>query len=181
MRPRPTLGESRALLSLTAQQQYLYGGTSNLTETYIAQRNGLFANINLVNAMPKADGFYALYIKEERDIHFRLFQSDNEPRPELGRFLGFCQATAPTNVVVWQARTNYLPLVTAGQFPVFADRNATLDGLMSTNFAPAQIVYLPGNARNQVTVTNVGNARIKSCEVTSHKVSADVTASFCKS
>jgi hypothetical protein len=177
MQPRPTLGESRALLSLTAQQQYLYGGTSNLTETYIAQRNGLFANINLLNAMPKADGFYALYIKEERDIHFRLFQSDSEPRPELGRFLGFCQATAPTNVVVWHARTNYLPLVTAGQIPIFADRKTTLEGLMSTNFAPGQMVYLPGSASNEVTVTSSGGARIKSLEITSHKVTADVSAS----
>ena len=177
MRPRPALGESRALLSLTAQQQYLYGGTSNLTETYIAQRNGLFANINLVNAMPKADGFYALYIREERDIHFRLFQSDSEPRPELGRFLGFCQATAPTNVVVWHARTNYLPLVTAGQIPIFADRKATLDGLMVTNFAPERIVYLPESASNEVRVTSSGGARIRSREVTSHKVSAEVSAS----
>jgi len=177
MRPRPTLGESRALLSLTAQQQYLYGGTSNLTETYIAQRNGLFANINLVNAMPKADGFYALYIKEERDIHYRLFQSDNGPRPELGRFLGFCQATAPTNVVVWEARTNYSPLVTAGQIPIFADHKATLEGLMSTNFAPEQIVYLPGSASNEVTVTSIGAAQIKSREVTSHRISVDVSAS----
>jgi hypothetical protein len=177
MRPRPTLGESRALLSLTAQQQYLYGGTSNLTETYIAQRNGLFANINLVNAMPKADGFYALYLKEERDIHFRLFQSDNEPRPELGRFLGFCQATAPTNVVVWHGRTNYLPLVTAGQIPVFADRKATLEGLMSTNFAPERIVYLPISASNEVTAASAGTARLMSREITSHKVSLDVSAS----
>jgi len=177
MRPRPTLGESRALLSLTAQQQYLYGGTSNLTETYIAQRNGLFANINLVNAMPKADGFYALYIKEERDIHFRLFQTDNEARPELGRFLGFCQATAPTNVVVWHARTNYLPLVTAGQLPIFADRKETLEGLMSTNFAPEQVVYLPISVSNDVKVASPGTARLKSREITSHKVSVDVSAS----
>jgi hypothetical protein len=177
MQPRPTLGESRALLSITAQQQYLFGSTSNLTETHIAQRNGLFANINLVNAMPKADGFYALYIKEERDIHFRLFQTDNEPRPELGRFLGFCQATAPTNVVVWHARTNYLPLVTAGQLPIFADRKETLEGLMSTNFAPEQVVYLPISVSNDVTVTSAGTARLKSQEVTSHKVSVDVSAS----
>ena len=177
MRPRPTLGESRALLSITAQQQYLYGGTSNLTETHIAQRNGLFANINLVNAMPKADGFYALYIKEERDIHFRLFEGTNEARPKLGRFLGFCQATAPTNVVVWHGTTNYLPMVTAGQVPLFADRKATLEGLMSTNFVPEEMVYLPSNATSQVTVTNVGAARIRSREVTAHKVSVDVSAS----
>jgi hypothetical protein len=177
MRPRPTLGESRALLSLTAQQQYLYGGTSNLTETYIAQRNGLFANINLANAMPKADGFYALYIKEEREVHYRLFQTDNEPREALSRFLGICQVTAPTNVVVWHARTNYLPLVTAGPLPIFADRKATLSGLMSTNFLPERMVYLPSSASNEVSVTSPGAARIKSREVTSHKVSVDVDAS----
>lgn len=177
MRPRPTLGESRALLSLTAQQQYLYGGTSNLTETYIAHRNGLFANVNLVEAMPKADGFYALYLKEERDVHYRLFRSDDGPRPELGRFLGFCQATAPTNVVVWQARTNYLPMVTVGQLPIFADRKTTLDGLMSTNFVPEQIVYLPSSASNEVRVTSPGAVQIKSRKVTSHEVSVDVSAS----
>jgi len=176
MHPRPELGESRALLSLTAQQQYLYGSTSNLTETYIVQRNGLFANINLLHGMPKADGFFALYLKEERDIHYRLFQNDNEPRPGLGRFLGFSQATAATNVVVWRARTNYLPLVTAGQIPIFADREARLEGLMSTNFAPEQMVYLPSSTSNEVTVMSAGAVRIKSREVTSHKISVDVSA-----
>ncbi len=177
MQPRPTLGQSRALLSLDAQEQYLYSGTSNLTETYVAQRNGLFANINLLEGMPKADGFYALYFTEERDIHYRIFQTDNQPRPELGRFLGFSQVTSPTNVVVWHARTNYLPLVTAGQFPVFADRKTTLDGLMATNFVPEQIVYLPVSASNKVTVTSAGTARIKSREVTSHRISVEVSAS----
>ena len=178
MQPRPALGKSRVLLSLDAQQQYHYAGTSNLTETYIALRNGLFANINLLEGMPKADGFYALYFTEERDIHFRLFQSDNQPRPELGRFLGFSQVSAPTNVVAWHARTNYLPVVTAGQLPVFADRKTTLDGLMSTNFVPERIVYLPESASNEVHVAGPGGAaRITSREVTPHKVSVNVSAS----
>jgi len=177
MKPRPTLGESRALLSLTAQQQYLFGSTSNLTETFIAQRNGLFADINLVEGMPKADGFYALYIKEEREVHFRLYRTDDEARPGLGRFLGLCQVTAPTNVVVWHARTNYLPWVTAGQVPIFADPKTTLEALMATNFVAEHVVYLPLQASNEVRVPSGGAAQIKSCDVTSHRISAEVSAS----
>jgi hypothetical protein len=176
MRPRPTLGESRAALSVKAQNQYLFGATANMTETHIAHRNGLFCNINLVEAMPKPDGFYALYIAEERDVYNRLFQDENNLRVELGRFLGFCQVTAPTNVVVWHARTNYLPLVTAGQVPIFADRDATLNALASTNFAPESVVYLPPGASNQVNGIKLGAATIRSREVKTHRVSVNVTA-----
>jgi hypothetical protein len=177
MKPRPTLGESRAALSLTAQQQYVYAATPNLTETHIAHRNGLFANVNLVEGMPKADGFYALYLKEERDIHFRLFRDQDDPRPELGRFLGFSQVTAPTNVVVWHARTNYLPLVTTGQLPIFADPQTTLYALMSTNFAPENVVYLPPHASNQLHGISPGAAVIRSREIKADRVSVNVTAS----
>jgi hypothetical protein len=176
MKPRPTLGESRAALSVKAQNQYIFGATANMTETHIAHRNGLFCNINLVEAMPKADGFYALYIAEERDVYNRLFQDENNLRVQLGQFVGVCQSTAPTNVVVWHARTNYLPLVTTGQLPVFADRVPTLYALMSTNFAPERVVYLPLQASNQVRGIRLGAATIKSREVKAHRVSVNVTA-----
>jgi hypothetical protein len=177
MRPRPTLGESRAALSITAQEQYVFGATPNLTETHIAHRNGLFANINLVEAMPKADGFYALYIKEERDVASRMFQDENNPRSELGRFLGLSQVTAPTNVVVWHARTNYLPVVTTGQLPIFEDSETTLYALMATNFAPERVVYLPLHASNQVHGISPGAAIIKSRDIKTERVSLNVTAS----
>jgi hypothetical protein len=177
MQPRPRLGESRALLTLTAMQRFHSPGTSNLTETHLVHRSGLYDNCNLVDAIPKADGFFALYIREERDIHFRLYETDDRPRPALGRFLGISQVSGATNVLTWEARSGFLPFISAGQQPIFADRNATLAGLIATNFVPEKFVYLPPAAENEVRVVQPQAARVISAQVGRHKMEAEVEAS----
>jgi hypothetical protein len=176
MKPRPTLGESRAMLSFTGHKRYNLGGTSNLMETHIAQRNGLFANLNLLEAMPKADGFYALYPRHERHIHYRIHWTDEEPRYELGRFLGLSQVTSPSNIVVWQHRTNYMPMITAGQSPVFAQAAENLKLIISTNFIPEKVVCFEPETRGDVGDVMSGAARIVSHRVTAHAVTAEVEA-----
>jgi hypothetical protein len=175
--PRPRLGESRAALTIHARTVFTRAGTSNLTQTYLCLRNGLLANANLIDKIPKVDGFYALWIREARDVELRLFKTDDDVRPGLGRFMGISQLTSDTNLMAWEAQPGYLPMVTAGQQPVFLSSGKTLAALMNTNFSPETVVFLPETARGRIRATNSGTARVISSTVREHRVEAEIEAS----
>jgi hypothetical protein len=177
MQPRPVLGQSRALLTLSAIERFHSPGTSNVTETHLVHRSGLYDNCNLVDRIPKADGFFSLYLQSERAIHYRLYETDSRPRVALARFLGISHVSGETNILAWQPLSGFLPLVTAGQQPIFADREATLAGLVATNFNGAQMVYLPPDAQREVQVQHARAARVISTRVDHHKIEAEVEAS----
>ena len=174
--PRPQLGASRAALTVEALNGFQSAGTSNLTQTFLLMRNGMFANANLVEKIPKADGFYPLSIKEARNVVLRLFRTPHKPRDGLGRLVGISQIVSATNLAVWEPRRDYLPMITAGQRPAFANPADTLAGVMATNFAPEAIVFLPEAARGRISATNSGQARIVSFDVQEHSLRAEVEA-----
>ena len=74
--------------------------------------------------------------------------------PRLEDFMGVSQITAPDQIFHWQSRSNFLPLVTAGQKPVFLDDADTLRALTQPDFDGSKIVFLPPEAKSLVTVTN---------------------------
>jgi hypothetical protein len=175
--PQPKLGESRAVLSIEARTVFGHAGTSNLTQTFLCLRNGLFANANLIEKIPKADGFYALSIKPAREIEYRLFETDSEPRAALARFIGMSHVTCATNLMRWDARSGYMPLLTAGQKPMFLNRTDSLAALMATNFSPESVVLLPATARDCVQATASPSATVLSSTVNEHHIEAELQAS----
>jgi len=174
--PRPIFGDSRAMLSREASKVFYNLGPTNLVEGYIGRRLGLNRNCNLLDDIPKVDGFYSLYLLEEHDVERRLYGADDQPRSALVSFLGVSQISARGNILAWEARTNYLPLVTAGQAPLFADAEATLAGLSISNFAPREIVYLPPAAKTNILVKNGSRAEIISRRTSAHQIEAVVEA-----
>jgi hypothetical protein len=78
----------------------------------------------------------------------------------LEDFLGVAQITAPDAMFHWRARTNFLPLVTAGQKPVFLDDQNALAALTQTDFAGGKVVFLPPEMKSFVTVSNQTTAKI---------------------
>jgi hypothetical protein len=174
--PRPLFGDSRAMPSLEANRVFYNLGPTNLVEGYLGRRLGLDRNCNLLDDIPKVDGFYSLYLAEEKDVEVRLYGADDRPRPELADFLGVSQVSAKGNIVNWEARTNYLPLVTAGQAPVFADAKTTLAALSSGHFVPREIVYLPPTAKTNILVKNRSRADIISQRASAHQIEVVVEA-----
>jgi len=175
--PWPVLGQSRAVLSIRAHNVFGHAGTSNLTQTLLCLRNGLFANANLVEKIPKADGFFALSIKTTRDVEYRLFDAQQELRTPVARFIGMSQLTCPTNLMRWEARSGYMPVLTAGQRPVFLNQRKTLSALLATNFSPESVVFLPEAARNCVRAVASPAATVLSLKMSEHRIEANVEAS----
>ena len=174
MNPLPRLGESRALLTLSALEGIRFSNVSSLTDGHLLTRVTLFDNCNLLDGVPKADGFYSLYLAAERDVHFRLFATDSQPREGLADFLGVSHASSPTNFFEWLPREKHMPMLNVGQRPVFLDRTNTLKHLISEAFHPREEVLLPLEARAVTTAMASRQSLIVTQRVTSHLIEAEI-------
>jgi hypothetical protein len=173
---KPKAGESRAMLSKAALYKFFINQEPDLLKGYLTSRLALSDNCNLLDAIPKLDGFFPLYLREERELIARLYFSTNVLAARLADFLSISQITAEGKKAVWEPRANYLPVVTAGQRPMFRDGPSTLDALMDGGFEPRQVVYLPLEARGAIHVTNVTTARITKDRFTARRIETEVEA-----
>ena len=117
MQPQPALGKSRAMVSPKAAMEFISFAVSDPKNNFLAKRLGYCANCNLLDAVPKVDGFFSLTPRESDDVMSLLYGTTNADFPRLEDFLGVSQITAPDEFFHWQSRTTFLPLVTAGQNP----------------------------------------------------------------
>jgi hypothetical protein len=174
--PLPRHGQSRAMLTPEADNGLRRGGLASGMNDYLASRQGLFSNCNLLEDIPKVNGFYSLFIRESTDIWALIYQQTNTSPTALLDFLCVSQITAPGEVFEWQSRPSCLPFVTFGQRPVFADPRITLHSLMGTNFNPHAEVYLPAEAEPFVRIAGQSAGRIENAKFTAHRAEVSIFA-----
>jgi hypothetical protein len=179
MNPQPELGGSRAMLSPGSALELTRFAVSSAKNNFLAKRMGYCANVNLLDAVPKVDGFFSLTPRGFDTVLSRLYDDPQGRWSELERFMGVSQYagySTPDIIHRWQARTDYLPLVTAGQKPVFADDSAALQILAGNEFNATNSVLLPPEARSAVTVSNRTNVHISGLRWTNQRVDFDTQA-----
>jgi hypothetical protein len=159
----PALGESRAMLSSGADRALGLLANSDLLQLYLGQRAELYENCNLLDRIPKVDGFFGVHLAWQQKIAALL--NNANPPPRLLEFLGVSQIASPRMLFTWDSQTNFMPLATIGQKPVFCDDEAALAALASLEFSPRQIVYLPSDARSSVQAVADSSARVVSSDV----------------
>jgi len=86
------------------------------------------------------------------------------------------EARGALQAAKWVARTNYLPVLTAGQQPVFKSDAAALNAMCSSNFNPRTTVFLPESARQSVNVSNETVCAVQRDRYRQNEVEADVAA-----
>jgi hypothetical protein len=177
MQPQPALGESRAMVTPAAAMDFIRFALSDPKNNFLAKRLGYCANCNLLDAVPKVDGFFSLLPRESDGLISLLYGATNADFPRLEDFLGVSQITAPDEFFHWQPRRTFLPLVTAGQKPVFLDDTNTLRALGQNSFDGSKIVFLSPEAKPLVTATNQTNARVLNSKFTPQRVDIEVEAS----
>jgi len=142
----------------------------NLETHYLGQRSMLFSDCNLLDKIPKVNGFFSIHPREEAAVARLLYASNSLPR--LEEFLGVSQSVAarisPISLT-WEPRTNFMPWATIGQQPRFLDDAATLAALARPDFAPRAVVCLPPEAREKVSAGADAAARILSIIITAEK------------
>jgi Bacterial membrane protein YfhO len=175
MEPQPETGGSRAMVSPKAFRDFIELSLLDPKNNFLAKRLGYCANCNLLDGVPKVEGFFSLTPRENNDLISLLYSTTND-YPRLDDFMGVSQITAPDEMYDWQARQTFLPLVTAGQKPIFLDDESTLRGLTAGDFDGGNVVFLPPEAKPFVTVTNQTGARIVSSRFGTQSVEIEVDA-----
>jgi membrane protein YfhO len=174
--PLPRHGQSRAMLTAEADVRLRHGGLSSGMNDYLASRQGLFSNCNLLEGIPKINGFYSLYLREAQDIWALVYQKTNTPAPRLYDFMSVSQMTAPGEVFEWRHRPTALPFATFGQQPRFANAASTLSSLVSQEFRPQNEAYLPEEVRTLVHLTEAGVGKVEESRFDAQRAELRVSA-----
>jgi hypothetical protein len=171
--PPPRIGEARVMLNAEAEGNLAIAPMTNAVNQVIYARLALYANVNLLDDIPKVVGMYSLFPRESGEA-FSALWAGSEPPAGLADFLAVSHINAPGKANEWQLRPSHLPWVTAGQKPQFANASATLAALGSANFDPRRTVFLPAAARAQVAVSNASPAKVSVQRFSAHRVELEV-------
>jgi hypothetical protein len=174
--PDPKLGSSRVMLSPEALEFLKYNPTPKLEETYLRNRLAIRVNCNLLDELPQIDGFFSLVPREVSRVTKLPYEQPTNSFPGLLDFLGVAQTTLPGKTFDWAPRGSPMPLVTAGQRPVFADDRTAFEALSQTNLDLRQTVILPLEARGSITVTQQTSARVVDARFASRQISLQTEA-----
>ena len=176
MNPQPELGGSRAMLSPAAALELTRFAVSDPKYNLLAKRLGYCANINLLDSVPKVDGFFSLTPREFDGLLALIYNNPNADFSRLEDFMGVSQTTAPDSLLVWRARTDFLPLVTAGQRPVFINDTNVFPAFGRNDFDGSKMVFLPPEEKSFVTVSNQTIAKILTTKFSNNSVDIEATA-----
>ena len=176
MNPQPELGGSRAMLSPAAALELTRFAVSDPKNNLLAKRLGYCANVNLLDGVPKVDGFFSLTPREFDSVLTIIYSVTNANFSRLEDFLGVSQTTTPDSVLAWRVRTNFLPLVTGGQRPVFADDTNSLLAFARNDFDGSKIVFLPPEEKSFVTVYNQTAVKILAAKFGNNTVDIEASA-----
>jgi hypothetical protein len=176
LHPEPTLGGSRVMLAPAALEFLRYNPMAGLEETYLRNRLAIRVNCNLLDEVPQIDGFFSLTPREVCRVTALPYDQPLRDFPMLLDFLGVAQATVPGKTLEWAPRPSAMPLVTAGQKPVFADDRTAFDALSQTNVDLRQVVLLPLAARGSISATQQTAAQVLDAKFASQSISIQTKA-----
>ncbi len=169
-------GNGRVMQTLASLNKMYWGGLENPVDEAYGRRVTLFDDVNLLDHIPKLDGFYSLYLREMNNVITELYISSND-LPHLKDFLGIARVNPSTNTLEWVTRDTYAPLVTAGQDVYFGDDNRVFRFLFGPDFDGRKMVCLPPDAIPIVNATNHGPVTILSTNFTPERIDLQVDAS----
>lgn len=176
MTPQPELGISRTMMSPAAEANFRERVMDDPKDNFLVKRLGYFANCNLLDGVPTANGFFSLAPRECGELYSLLYVNNYPFGAPLQDFLGVSQLTASEDYTTWDAREKFMPLITAGQAALFLSDTNALGVLLSTNFNPARFVLLPPEEQGLVRATNQVNAQVFNQSVGAERVEFQVNA-----
>ena len=174
LEPQPALGLSRVMVTAAAQERLdAFNFTSPEAAVQIPRR-ALLLNNNLLERIPKLDGFFSLYLPRTATVVVPLAATTNSAAGGLLDFLGVSHLSRPGKPWQWDTRTNWLPLAALVPTPVFLEPTNTLNMLFSGAFDPRKQVCLPPEAAGQIGADGAGHGKILDPHVSPHGIEARV-------
>ena len=173
----PKLGEGRIMISPAAEQQLSYSHVADMNLDLAGKRLAAWYNFNLLDHIPKVNGAVTLRPACFDTLEHALYDTEGgHYGMGIVDFVSAEWISSANNPTQWERQPNRLPLVTAGQKPVFEKEANLLPAVIADNFNPHEIVYLPESCRPLVTVTNRATCQILHTHFALNQVEADVNA-----
>jgi len=173
----PKLGEGRVMLSAQAEKLFVNSYVTNLDQDFALKRIGEWYDLNLLDHVPKVNGAIPLHPAHYDFLENHLYyKSQAKYGAALVDFLSVAWYLTADKSVEWVALTNHLPMLTAGQAPVFVNDQQALEAITAETFQPRKEVYLPEAARPLVTVNNSTTCEVMNTRFLPERVEADITA-----
>ena len=176
LKPSPAIGSSRAMISPEAEWQLDHWTPPNPTDDYLASRLGLFCNCNLLDAIPKVDGFFSLYPRFSAAIVEALYRTPRNAFPNLQRFLGVSAFTTKGKMATWETLPPTPPWLTAGQKPLIVAPGESLHGLLQSSFSPETTVLIDSDNPHRVIATNAAKIALDDVRWTTHSCAGTARA-----
>ena len=174
--PRPTPGAARVLVTAAAQEQLDSVVFTSPEAAVQIPRRALLLNNNLIERIPKLDGFFSLYPPGIARLVTRLARAPDPANDALLDFLGVSHVSRADQPWEWTARTNWLPLVNLVPHPAIPESSHGWTSLFSNSFDPRREVVLPPDAETDTGTNGAGIGRILSSRVKAHRIEATVEA-----
>jgi hypothetical protein len=162
------------MMSPYSVQQIYYNPTPEATTNYLLDRAVFLANCNLLDGVPKVDGFFSLYLRHIDKV-LSLFDTHSEASlAGLEDVMAVSQTIAPGKVFDWVPRPSYIPWVTAGQAPVFGSDEAMLQALADPKTDFHNTIRLPLEAQSSITARREESARVTTKKFAASKIVLEV-------
>jgi hypothetical protein len=168
---RPKLGEARAMVAPGPEKALNLHTIRSLEDTYMVHRLGLFSDCNLIEGIPKLNGFFSLVPAEINLATFMVYEQTNLNASGLLDFMGVSQVLTSADTFDWVERTKAMPLVTVGQQPLFSDDQTVLNGLAGSQIDLSSVVFLPTEARGTIAAAAQPLAKVSDTKFGAQTVS----------
>jgi hypothetical protein len=174
LNPVPAIDQSRLMMSPYATRQLYYKPASGVRTNYVLDRAVFLADCNLLDELPKVDGFFSLNSRDSDKVLWLLDSRGGKQLDTLEDFLSVSQTIAPGKVFDWVPRTNYIPIVSIGQEPVFTTHEAAFAAIANNTGDFRSEVYLPLEAKSAVKAHRQPAARVISKNFTLNRRAIEV-------
>lgn len=177
MNPIPQPGEARAFMTKQSHDLFYGSELTDLYRNYIGCRCALMGDCNILENIPVADGFYSLYVREQRSLFMQFFLSPTNAFPNgFADFLGISQFSDPEKILAWQSRPSHLPFYSIGAKPEFVELSNTPALLLAQDFNPRKTVYLPPESKTLLNITNGTQGTIRQAHFTAQHIEFEAEA-----
>jgi hypothetical protein len=170
----PKHGETRAMVSPAAHYELHRVSIKDVESNYQLNRLAMFANCNLLDNIPKINGFYSLYPRWNANVVGLIYSDRNREHPQLLDFLGVSQTTALGSLFEWTNRASAMPMITAGQKPVFSDATNIFAALSDEASNFREVVFLPESARSSLSTSTPGPVQLLSTNLQAQSIAVEL-------
>lgn len=171
----PRAGESRAMISPPMEEALSGLAHPDASTMFTGHRRMLSSDCNLIDGIPKVNGFFSLYLRDANVVTRQLYRSTNYTLPLLD-FLGITQRSDDAELFKWHARPTAMPLITAGQAPQFVGTQETFTNIFARDFNPRGTVYLPLEMQATLGAVRPGAVQILSTKSQRERVTVETSA-----